>query len=139
MSVFSENLKSKTREIAALIFCEINDKVPSFSLDLAKAQIPCETPKMECFAKIANSWIQSTIFANNSILDVLLSSEYVSDYLRVFSIIMSWGYHFEFSKNLSNFMSILFKYLEQKFTIMHDFITWNMFIGWLFLLVTLIE
>ena len=44
-------------------------------------------------------------------LDVLLGSEYASDYLGIFSIIMNWGCYFESSKNLSNLMSILFKYL----------------------------
>ena len=60
--------------------------------------------------------MQLTIFAKSSILDVLLGSEYVSNYLGVFSITMNWGYHFEHSKNRSNLMSILFKYLEQKFS-----------------------
>ena len=97
-------------------FYKINDNAPSFSLVLPEVHLTCEAPNMECFAKIVHGWIQSTIFAISSILDVLLGSEYVSDYLGVFYIIMNWSCHFESSKNLSNLMSILFKYLEQKFS-----------------------
>ena len=58
---------------------------------------------MKCHAKIVNgSWIQATIFTKSSILDVSLGSEYASDYLEAFSIIMYWGFHFEFFKNFSN-------------------------------------
>ena len=56
------------------------------------------------------------MFSKSSILDVLLGSEYVCENLEVFLIIMNWGCHFESSKNLSNLMNILFKYLEQKFS-----------------------
>ena len=59
--------------------------------------------------------MQATIFAKTSILDVLLCSEYISDYLGVSSIITKWTCHFESSKNPSNLTSIIFKYLEQKF------------------------
>ena len=69
---------------------------------------------MKCFAKIVNGWIQSTIFVESSILDVSLDSEYVSDYLEAFSIIINWGFHFEYFMIFFNFISILFKYLEQK-------------------------
>ena len=93
-----------------------NDNAPIFSLDLPEAYLPFETPNIECFAKIVSGWIQSTIFAKSFILDLLLGSEYVSDYVGGFSIIMNWGCHFECSKNLSNVMSILFKYLKQKFS-----------------------
>ena len=70
---------------------------------------------MKCFVKIVNGWIQATIFAKRSILDVLLCSEYISDYLGVSSIITKWTCHFESSKNPSNLTSIIFNYLEQKF------------------------
>ena len=50
---------------------------------------------MKCFAKIVNGLIQSTIFAECSILDASLGSEYVSDYPEAFSIIIKWGFHFE--------------------------------------------
>ena len=41
--------------------------------------------------------MQSTIFAESSILDVLLGSAYVSNYPEALSIIIinSWGFHFE--------------------------------------------
>ena len=71
---------------------------------------------MKCFAKIVNGWIQSTIFVENSILDVSLGSEYVSDYPEAFSIIINWRFHFESFMNVSNLISILLKYLEQKFS-----------------------
>ena len=87
-----------------------------FLFFLPEAYLTCETPNMECFAKIVNSWMQSTIFVKSSILDALLGSEYISNCLGVFFIIMNWGCHFESSKNVSNLMSILFKYLEQKFS-----------------------
>ena len=41
-------------------------------------------------------------------------SEYVSDYPEVFSII-NWGFHVESFKDFSILISILFKYLQQKF------------------------
>ena len=42
--------------------------------------------------------MQSTIFAESSILDILLGSAYVSNYpeaLSIIIIIISWGFHFE--------------------------------------------
>ena len=42
---------------------------------------PCQTSKMECFAKIANTIQALTIFAKGSILDVWEGSEYASDIL----------------------------------------------------------
>ena len=44
----------KSAEIAALIFCELNDNAPSFCLALSEAHLPCGTPNMECFAKVVN-------------------------------------------------------------------------------------
>ena len=35
-------------------FFEINNNAPSFFLDLTKTHLLCETPNMECFAKIIN-------------------------------------------------------------------------------------
>ena len=61
---------------------------------------------MKCFAKILIGWIQSLLFAESSILDVLLGSEYISDYPEVFSIIINWGFHFESFINFSNLISI---------------------------------
>ena len=52
---------------------------------------------MKYSAKIVNGWIQSTIFAEKSILDVSLGSEYVSDYPEALSIIINWQFNFEFS------------------------------------------
>ena len=52
--------------------------------------------------------------AERSILDVSLGSEYVSDYPEAFSIIINWGFYFEFFINFSNLISILLKYLEQE-------------------------
>ena len=40
----------------------------------------------------------------------------ISDYQGAFSVI-NWGCHFETSKNISNLRSILFKYLEQNFSL----------------------
>ena len=37
--------------------------------------------------------MQSTIFAESSILDVLLGSEYVSDYPEAFSVNITRGFH----------------------------------------------
>ena len=65
--------------MAVLTFCEINDNAPSFCLVLSEAHLPCETPNIACFAKLANGWIQSTTFAKSSILDVWLGSKYVSE------------------------------------------------------------
>ena len=64
---------------------------------------------MKCFAKIANRWIQSTIFAESSILDASLGSEYLSDCLEAFSIIINWRFHFESFMSVSNLISILLK------------------------------
>ena len=64
----------------------MNDNAPSSCLVLL--EVPCETPNIEYIAKIVNDLIESTIFAERSILDVFLGSEYVSDYLRVFSIVI---------------------------------------------------
>ena len=50
---------------------------PSFSLDLIKVHLPCETPNMECFAKIVNGRTNSSKFVKGSILDILMDSEYV--------------------------------------------------------------
>ena len=91
---------------------EINNNAVSFSLDLREAHLPFETPSMASFAKIVNGWIYSNKFAKGSILDVLLGSEYVFGYLGFFSIIMNLGCPFESSKNLFNFMSVLFKCQE---------------------------
>ena len=71
------------------VFCEINNNVPSFSKDLPEAHLPCQTPNMECFAKIVNCGIHTTKVAKDSILYVLLGSEYVSDYLGVLFINMN--------------------------------------------------
>ena len=71
---------------------------------------------MKCFAKIVNGWIQPTIFAECYILDASLVSEYVSDYPGAFYIITNWGFNFESFMNFSNLISILLKYLEQKFS-----------------------
>ena len=62
---------------------------------------------MKCFPKIVNSWIQSTIFAKSSILDISLGSEYVSDYPEALSIVINWGFYFESFRNFSNLFSIL--------------------------------
>ena len=117
-SIYNVNIKLNLKVQEICRYCSPdflwNDNAPIFLLDLPEAYLPCETPNMECFAKIVNGWVQSTIFAKSFILNLLLGSEYVSDYLGVFSIIMNWGCHFESSKNLSNVMSVLFKYLEQK-------------------------
>ena len=64
--------------------------------------------------KIVSAWIQWTVFAKSSILDVWQGSKYVSDYLGAFCIIINWGYQLESFKNLSNLISILFKYIEHK-------------------------
>ena len=71
---------------------------------------------MKGFAKIVNGWIQPTILAECSILDVSLGSEYVSDYPGAFYIIINWSFNFESFMNFSNLISILLKYLEQKFS-----------------------
>ena len=60
--------------------------------------------------------IQSTIFEESIFIDVSLGSEYVSDYPEAFSIIINWRFHFESFMNVSNLISILLKYLEQKFS-----------------------
>ena len=65
-------------------------------------------PNMKCFNEIVNGWIQSTIFAKSSILDVSLGSKYVSDYPDDFSFI-DWGFQFEYLKNFFNLISIFFK------------------------------
>ena len=75
-----------------------------------------ETHNMECFRKIVIRWIQSTIFAESCILDVLLSSEYVSYYLGAFSMIINSDCYFESFKNLSSLIGIFFKYIEQTFS-----------------------
>ena len=46
-----------------------------------------KTLNMKCFTKAVNDLIQSTIFAQSSILNVSLGGEYVSDYREAFSII----------------------------------------------------
>ena len=56
--------------------------------------------------------MQSAIFAESSILDVSLGSEYFSDYPEASFIIVNWGFHFECFMNFSNLTSILLKYLE---------------------------
>ena len=70
---------------------------------------------MKCFAKIVIGSIQSTIFEESSTLNVSLGSEYVFDYPEAFSIIINWRFRFESFMNVSNLISILLKYLEQKF------------------------
>ena len=67
---------------------------------------------MEYFSKTVNSLILSTKLAKGSILDVLLGSEYASDYLGGFSFSMNWNCQSDSSKNLFSFMSILFNYQE---------------------------
>ena len=62
---------------------------------------------IKCFVEIVNDWMQSTIFAKSSILDVLLAFAYVSDYLEEFSININWGFHLETFRNFSNLFSIL--------------------------------
>ena len=42
---------------------------------------PYQTSKMECFAKIVNTFQALTIFAKGSILDIWQGSEYASDIL----------------------------------------------------------
>ena len=39
---------------------------------------PCQSSKIECYAKIVNGWQQLTIFAKHSILDFCHSSGYAS-------------------------------------------------------------
>ena len=63
---------------------------------------------MKCFAKIVNGWIQSTIFVESSILDVSLSSEYISDHLEA----LFWGFHFESFMNFSNLIKIILKFFR---------------------------
>ena len=63
---------------------------------------------------LRTSW--GSTFASSSIIDVSLGSEFVSDYLEAFSIIINWRFHFESFMNVSNLISILLKYLEQKFS-----------------------
>ena len=75
------------QRITVLIFWDINNSAPSFSLDLAETHLPCETPNTECLAKIFNDRIHLTKFTKGSTLDVLLGSEYVSDYLRFFLLL----------------------------------------------------
>ena len=110
------NLKAEEiSEIAVLIFCGISENAPRFCLALSEAYLQLyETPNMKYFAKLVNGWIQSTIFAES--LDISLGSEYVSDYLEALSIIIIWRSHFESSTNVSKLISILLKYLEQKFS-----------------------
>ena len=97
--------------------CGRSNNTPGFCLALSEAYSwLCEAPYMKCLAKIVNSWIQSTIFAESSILDVSLGSEYISDYLEAFSIITDWHFQFESFMNVFNLISILLKYLEQTFS-----------------------
>ena len=71
-------------------FCGISKNARGFCLALSEAYSkPCETHNIKCFAKTVKGWIQSTIFEESSILDVLLGSEYVSDYPEAFSIIIN--------------------------------------------------
>ena len=51
------------------------------------------------------------VFAKSSVLDVWLDSEYVYDYPGLFCIIFDWGCYFEYSKNVSSVISILFQYI----------------------------
>ena len=46
---------------------------------------PCQKSNMELFAKIANGWKPSTIFAKSSILDIWESSNYASAHLDFLS------------------------------------------------------
>ena len=63
----------------------------SFCLVLSEAHLqPCETLYMERFGQIVNGWIQSIKFAKSSILDVWISSEYMSDYIGPFTIVINW-------------------------------------------------
>ena len=97
--------------------CEINGVAANLYLVLSEAYSEhIHASKIERFAKIDKGWIPLTVFTKCSVLDAWLGSEYVSDYSVVFFIIIIWGCHFESSKNVSNLMSILFKYLELKFT-----------------------
>ena len=97
--------------------CEINGVAENLYSVLSEAYSEhIHASKIERFAKIDKGWIALTAFTKRSVLDVWLGSEYVSDYSGVFFIIIIWGCHFESSKNVSNLMSILFKYLELKFT-----------------------
>ena len=72
---------------------------------------------MKCFVKIVNGSIQSNMFADSSILDVSLASEYVCDYREAFSSIIDGGFHFESFVNFSNLISILPKYLSRNFPV----------------------
>ena len=54
-------------------------------------------------------------FSKSFVLDVWLDSEYASDYPKLFSIIINSDCNFESSKNVSEVISILFKYTEKKF------------------------
>ena len=78
----------------------MNDIAPGFFLVLS-----------EGYSETIN-WMPFITFGKSSILDLWLGSEDVS----LFSITINWGYHFEFSENLSNMISILSNYLEQKFS-----------------------
>ena len=51
----------------------------------------CQTSKMERFANVHNGWMQLTIFANCSILDIWQDSKYASDLLFFTSVIFVFG------------------------------------------------
>ena len=102
---------NKSAEITYLITCEINYITPGFYLPSLEAYSePSHTSKMERFSEIVNDWIPLTV-AKNFLLDVWRGFNYSGFY----SIIINWGCHFESSKNLSNVISILLKYLEENF------------------------
>ena len=63
------------------------------------------------FAKILSGFILLTVFVNISILDTWLGSEYVCDISGLFCIIRNGDSHFESFKNISNVISVWFKYL----------------------------
>ena len=56
-------------------------------------------------------------FAESSILDILLGSQYVSDCPEVFPIIINGGLHFESFMNFSNLISI--------FSFVFFFLNWD--------------
>ena len=83
--ILSLKVEEICRDCSPVFFYGISDNAPGFCLAISETYLwPCETPNMKCFAKIINGWIQSTIFVENSILDVSLGSEYVSDYQKLF-------------------------------------------------------
>ena len=96
---------------------ETNDNAPRFCLILSKIYSkPCGTPNIKYFPKIIKEWYSPLFLEKRGTLDVSRSSEYISDYPEAYSVIIKWGFDFESFSNFSNLISILPKYLEQKFS-----------------------